>query len=79
MIISLIVGFSYRILIVLDFLIFGFQSVSRGVHIKMDNRSIKYPREIFEDFLVKVDKFIIPANFIVLDMEEDEEIPIILG
>ena len=79
MIISLIVGFSYRILIVLDFLIFGFQSVYRGVHIKMDNRSIKHPREIFEDFLVKVDKFIIPANFIVLDMEEDEEIPIILG
>ena len=29
--------------------------------------------------LVKVDKFIFPADFIVLDMEEDKEIPIILG
>ena len=29
--------------------------------------------------LVKVDKFIFPANFIVLDMEEDKDIPIILG
>ena len=29
--------------------------------------------------MVKVDKFIFPANFIVLDMEEDKEIPIILG
>ena len=29
--------------------------------------------------LVKVDKFIFPADFIVLDMEEDSEIPIILG
>ena len=29
--------------------------------------------------MVKVDKFIFPAYFIVLDMEEDKEIPIILG
>ncbi|NHN20238.1 hypothetical protein G6046_04730, partial [Bacillus amyloliquefaciens] len=32
-----------------------------------------------EDVLVKVDIFIFPVNFIVLDMEEDKEIPIILG
>ena len=29
--------------------------------------------------MVKVDKFIFPKDFIVLDMEEDKEIPIILG
>ena len=34
---------------------------------------------MIEDVLVKVDKFIFPAYFIVLDMEEDKEIPIILG
>ena len=34
---------------------------------------------MIEDVQVKVDKFIFPANFIVLDMEEDKEIPIILG
>ena len=28
--------------------------------------------------MVKVDKFIFPVDFIVLDMEEDREIPIIL-
>ena len=28
---------------------------------------------------MKVDKFIFPADFIFLDMEEDKEIPIILG
>ena len=28
---------------------------------------------------MKVDKFIFPVDFIVLDMEEDREIPIILG
>ena len=34
---------------------------------------------MIEDVLVKVDKFIFPKDFIVLDMEEDKEIPIILG
>ena len=33
---------------------------------------------VIEDVLVKVDKFIFPADFIVLDMDEDKEIPIIL-
>ncbi|XP_062100691.1 uncharacterized protein LOC133806615 [Humulus lupulus] len=48
------------------------------VFLQMADRSIKYPRGIIEDVLVKVDKFIFPADFIVLDMEEDT-IPIILG
>ena len=26
-----------------------------------------------------MDKFIFPANFIILDMQEDKEVPIILG
>ena len=43
------------------------------------DRSLKHPRGVIEDVLVKVDKFIFPADFIVLDMEEDKEIPIILG
>ena len=34
---------------------------------------------MIEDVLVKVDKFVFPTDFIVLDMEEDKEIPIILG
>ncbi|KAF7814830.1 uncharacterized protein G2W53_028799 [Senna tora] len=43
------------------------------------DRSIAYPRGVIEDVLVKVDKFIFPADFIVLDYEEDREVPIILG
>ena len=43
------------------------------------DRSLKHPRGVIEDVLVKVDKFIFLANFIVLDMVEDKEIPIILG
>ena len=41
--------------------------------------SLKHPRGVIEDVLVKVDKFIFPADFIVSDIEEDKEIPIILG
>ena len=34
---------------------------------------------MIEDVLVKVDKFIFLAYFIMFDVEEDKEIPIILG
>ena len=46
---------------------------------QLADRSLKHPRGVIEDVLVKVDKFIFPTYFIVLDMEEDKEIPIILG
>ena len=38
-----------------------------------------YPRGVIEDVLVKVDKFIFPVDFMVLDMKEDQNVPIILG
>ncbi|KAK5825089.1 hypothetical protein PVK06_019893 [Gossypium arboreum] len=47
--------------------------------IQLANRSVKYPRGIIEDVLVKVDKFIFPVDFFVLDMDEDVELPLILG
>ncbi|XP_076899702.1 uncharacterized protein LOC143553637 [Bidens hawaiensis] len=43
------------------------------------NRSIKYSRGIIENLLFKVDKFVFPVDFMVLDMEADERVPIILG
>ena len=49
------------------------------VTLQLADRSLKHPRGVIEEDLVKVDKFIFPAYFIVLDMEEDKEIPIILG
>ncbi|KAK5811504.1 hypothetical protein PVK06_026842 [Gossypium arboreum] len=47
--------------------------------IQLADRSVKYPRGIIEDVLVKVDKFIFPVDFVVLDMDEDMEVPLILG
>ncbi|XP_062119267.1 uncharacterized protein LOC133833019 [Humulus lupulus] len=49
------------------------------VTLQLADRSVKHPRGIIEDVLVKVDKFIFPADFIVLDMKEDMDVPIILG
>ncbi|XP_031270008.1 uncharacterized protein LOC116128425 [Pistacia vera] len=49
------------------------------VHLQLADKSIKYPRGVVEDVLIKVDKLIFPVDFIVLDMEEDREVPLILG
>ncbi|KAK4571039.1 hypothetical protein RGQ29_029758 [Quercus rubra] len=49
------------------------------ISLQLVDRFIKYPRGVIKDVLVKVDKFTFLANFIVLDMDEDEEIPLILG
>ncbi|KAK5843439.1 hypothetical protein PVK06_005896 [Gossypium arboreum] len=47
--------------------------------IQLADRSVKYPRGIIEDVLVKVDNFIFPVDFVVLDMDEDVEVPLILS
>ncbi|KAM6549146.1 hypothetical protein CsatB_020822 [Cannabis sativa] len=49
------------------------------VTLQLADRSLTHPRGIIEDVLVKVGKFIFPADFLILDMEEDSTIPIILG
>ncbi|KAA0051773.1 uncharacterized protein E5676_scaffold609G001400 [Cucumis melo var. makuwa] len=41
--------------------------------------SISCPEGKIEDVLVKVDKFLLLADFVILDYEADREIPILLG
>src|SRR3954470_14399201 len=43
------------------------------------DHSIKRPYGVVQDVLVKVDKFVFPVDFVILEMPEDEEMPIILG
>ena len=43
------------------------------------DRTIKRPIGILHDVLVKVESFIFPADFFILDCEVDFEVPIILG
>ncbi|KAL5563618.1 hypothetical protein UlMin_033365 [Ulmus minor] len=49
------------------------------VSLQLADRSIAHSEGKIEDVLVKVDKFIFPVDFIVLDYEADLEVPIILG
>ncbi|KAL5754796.1 hypothetical protein ACOSP7_023016 [Xanthoceras sorbifolium] len=49
-----------------------------NITLQLADRSVKYPHGIIEDVLVKVDKFYFPVDFIILDMEEDVEVPLIL-
>ncbi|XP_008230731.1 PREDICTED: uncharacterized protein LOC103329970 [Prunus mume] len=54
-----------------------------SVSIQLADRTIRYPKGILEDVLVKVEELILPADFLVLEMEEapihDNQLPLILG
>ncbi|XP_015967868.1 uncharacterized protein LOC107491528 [Arachis duranensis] len=47
--------------------------------LQLADRSFKFPHRIVEDLLVKVEDFIFPEDFVVLDMEEGAKASIILG
>jgi hypothetical protein len=53
------------------------------VILQLADRSVKKPRGIIEDVIIKVDKFFFPVDFIVLDTEPvphpEKLIPVILG
>ena len=50
-----------------------------SVSLQLADRSVTYPKGLVEDVLIKVEQFILPADFLVLDMKEDQNIPILLG
>ncbi|XP_070021749.1 uncharacterized protein [Nicotiana sylvestris] len=50
-----------------------------SMRLQMAERTMKRPLGIIDDVLVRVDKFIWPTNFLILDCEVDYEVPIILG
>ncbi|XP_075104353.1 uncharacterized protein LOC107783747 [Nicotiana tabacum] len=49
------------------------------VSLQLADQSTKRPKGIIENVLVRVDKFVFPVDFIVLEMEENTEVPLILG
>ncbi|XP_073133386.1 uncharacterized protein [Henckelia pumila] len=52
---------------------------STMISLQLADRSITYPLGIVEDVLVKVDKFIFQADFVILDIEADHGAPLIFG
>ncbi|XP_070032642.1 uncharacterized protein [Nicotiana tomentosiformis] len=47
--------------------------------LQMADHTMKRPLGIIDDVLVRVDKFILPTDFVILDCEVDYEVPIIFG
>ncbi|CAN6455320.1 unnamed protein product [Victoria cruziana] len=50
--------------------------------IQMADRSVKAPRGVLEDVLLKIEDFVFPVDFMILDMEgvnAEHQMPIILG
>ena len=50
-----------------------------AITLQMADRSMARPECILEDVLVKVGKFVFPVDFVVLQMEEDTQVPLLLG
>ncbi|XP_075111722.1 uncharacterized protein LOC142181930 [Nicotiana tabacum] len=48
------------------------------ISLKLADQTTIIPDGIIEDILVRVDKFVFPVDFIVVDMEVNKEIPLIL-
>ena len=49
------------------------------ITLQMDDRSMAQLEGILEDVLVKVGKFIFPVDFVIMQMEEDTQVPLLLG
>ena len=52
---------------------------STTISLQLADKSYQHPWSIIENIIVKVGKFIFPIDFVILDMEEDDTVPIILG
>ena len=50
-----------------------------NIIVHLADKSFIYLRGIMENLLVKVGKFFFLADFVILDIKEDEKVPIILG
>ncbi|GJY91556.1 reverse transcriptase domain-containing protein [Tanacetum coccineum] len=47
--------------------------------VRLAEKSFQYPVGIAENMLVEVGKFTFPADFVILEMEEDSKVPLLLG
>ncbi|GJS99427.1 reverse transcriptase domain-containing protein [Tanacetum coccineum] len=47
--------------------------------IRLANRTYQYPMGVAENMLVQVGKFVFPVDFVILQMEEHDKVPLILG
>ncbi|GJR70723.1 reverse transcriptase domain-containing protein [Tanacetum coccineum] len=49
------------------------------MNIRLANHTYQYPMGVAENMLVQVGKFVFPVDFVILQIEEDDKVPLILG
>ena len=49
------------------------------ITLQMADKSMVKPEGVLEDVMFTVGKFVFPVDFIILDMEEDSQVPLLLG
>ena len=47
--------------------------------LQMEDRTMAQPKRVLEDVLIKVGKFVFLMDFVIMDMEEDTQVPLQLG
>ena len=47
--------------------------------LQMSDKTLAHPKGILEDVLIKVGKFVFLVDFVVIDIKEDKQIPLMLG
>ena len=47
--------------------------------LQMEDKTLAHLEGILEDVLIKVGKFVFPVDFVVINIEEDKQIPLLLG
>ena len=50
-----------------------------AITLQMVDKTMAQSEGVLEDVLIKVGKFIFPVDFVVMDMEEDTQVPLMLG
>ena len=52
---------------------------STRMNLQLADKSTISPYGVVKDMVVKVDEYLFPVDFVVIDMKEDRDIPLILG
>ncbi|GJR15813.1 hypothetical protein Tco_0798465 [Tanacetum coccineum] len=73
-------GASVSVMPLLTYLNLGLGELAHTkLTVELADRTVKYPKGITENVLVKIGKFTFPVDFIILGMPKDFKMPLILG
>nr|GEV78595.1 hypothetical protein [Tanacetum cinerariifolium] len=72
-------GASVSVMPLLTYLNLGLGELAHSkLTVELADRTVKYPKGIAENVLVRIGKFVLPVDFIILDMPVDIKVPLIL-